>query len=63
MHSPAFSTFDIQSHRTADTLEALQTLLYLIQLDASDPAQVKSYAQEAERIVRTHFEFGSEYPC
>jgi len=63
MYPPASSTFEIESHRTTDTLEALQNLLYLIQLDAADPAQVKSYATQAERIVRGHFEFGSECPC
>ena len=57
MHSSALGRFDFESHRTANTLEALQNLIYLIQMDATDPDLVKKYAGHAERIVQQHFNF------
>jgi hypothetical protein len=60
--SPALAMTMFQSHRTADTLEALQNLLYLIDLDASSPTRVRRYVKEAEIVVKKHFEF-AEYPC
>jgi hypothetical protein len=42
---------DDQKHKTAEKIDAIQNLLYLIRLDASDPAQVAAYAIQADRIL------------
>jgi hypothetical protein len=42
---------DNQKHQTIEKIEALQNLLYLIGVDACDPAQVRVYAYQAERLL------------
>jgi len=38
-------------HQTIEKISAIQNLLYLIRVDAYDPAPVTSYANRAERLL------------
>ena len=42
---------DDQKHQTIEKIEAIQNLLYLIGVDACDPAEVRAYAYQAERLL------------
>jgi hypothetical protein len=42
---------DDQKHKTIEKIDAIQNLLYLIGLDAGDPAQVKIYAKQADMLL------------
>jgi hypothetical protein len=42
---------DDQKHQTIEKIDAIQNLLYLIRLDASDPASVRLYANQADRLL------------
>ena len=56
MNSPSLPNImflsDDQNHQTIERIEAIQNLLYLIRMDASDPAQVTVYASQADRLLR-----------
>lgn len=42
---------DDHKHKTIDKIEAIQNLLYLIRMDASDSAKVIAYANQAEKLL------------
>jgi hypothetical protein len=42
---------DDHRHHTVEKIDAIQNLLYLIRMDASDPAQVRVYASQADRLL------------
>jgi hypothetical protein len=62
MHSQATPMAMFHAHRTANTLEALQNLLYLIRLDSSHPDRVNGYVAQAEVVVAKHYQIGPQYP-
>ena len=44
---------DDQKHKTIDLLSTLTNLLYLIRLDAANPALVESYVEQSEETLQT----------
>ena len=40
-----------QEHRISEIIDALQNLLYLIRLDASEPAKVTAYAEQSDALL------------
>ena len=55
MNSPSLPNLmflsDDQKHQTIEKIEAIQNLLYLIRMDANDPAQVSVYADQASQLL------------
>jgi hypothetical protein len=55
MNSPGLPNImflsDDQKHQTIEKIDAIQNLLYLIRVDACDPAQVRAYANHADRLI------------
>ena len=55
MNSPklpdAISLIGDERHRTINTIDAVQNLLYLIGVDAGDAAKVRGYAEEADGLL------------
>jgi hypothetical protein len=55
MHSPALRplllTSDIKRQKAISALDALQNLMYLIRIDAADPARVRRYVEQAEMVL------------
>jgi CheY-like chemotaxis protein len=54
MNSPGLPNvvfLDDQKHKATEIIDALQSLLYLIQLDASKPAQVRAYVEQSDALL------------
>ena len=67
MHSLAVHTLTspVRVERTtSDSIECLRNLMYLVRLDAADPASVLSYVDQAEAVLDQMQRLVSgEYPC
>jgi hypothetical protein len=67
MHSAAIHTFPRPVHAertTSDSIESLRNLMYLVRLDAADPASVLSYVDQAEAVLdQMQRMVSGEYPC
>lgn len=67
MHSAAIHTLTGPVHAersTSDSIESLRNLMYLVRLDAADPASVLSYVDQAEAVLdQMQRLISGEYPC
>ena len=67
MHSVVVQNFvsEPQARRTtSDSIETLRNLIYLIRLDAAEPASVLGYVEHAETVLDQMQRLVSgEYPC
>lgn len=67
MHSAAIHAFPppVRAERsTSDSIESLRNLMYLVRLDAADPASVLSYVEQAEAVLdQMQRMVSGEYPC
>ena len=67
MHSVAVHTLmpPVRVERsTSDSIECLCNLMYLVRLDAADPASVLSYVEQAETVLdQMQRMVSGEYPC
>ena len=67
MHSAAIHTFTSPVHAersTSDSIECLRNLMYLVRLDAADPASVLTYVEHAEAVLdQMQRMVSGEYPC
>lgn len=55
MNSPSLPTVmflsDDHKHKTIEKIDAIQNLLYLIRMDASNPGQIVALANQADRLL------------
>lgn len=55
MNSPALPNamfvHDDHKRKAINTLDAVQNLLYLIRVDASDPSRVRGYVDQADELL------------
>ena len=49
--TPTFIPSVDKDHATRETIEALQNLLFLIQMDAGHPHRIKTHVKHAESVL------------